>query len=428
MTILKSLKTFFLYITLFLISGCVFATDELIDFKVNQSTLISQNNIKTISDFGEKITETVGQPQIRLDALIPRMETKGVSRDWLNWFVRTYGNSGFIGYRIFAAAIFYPYEVLATTHKQHLLQMNYAFKACVMYSADLSNYSPGRMMLKGLRADIGFDISSDGEFLSLLDTGFIVTSSSFLEKVKAYKTSHPDILDRLKGEVLSKGTAIQALNLGSIFKSLDRDDDALTCFDEARKKGSLRASIEMGNIILKRNFDEGVGFFRSLGVYGIWKIAQCYRYGINTERRFDAANHFYLEAIAIADARNYPEILYDAADFAVYYAYSQPDPVISKAVINGAIRRFVEAGELHLGLGYLRAAEVSLDVVTLFPDMVTNPHFSVDFRKEAAKRALLEGHAAKATSMLDKLHLGDDADMMIIRAYVEQIDRSLVLK
>lgn len=423
MVIFRSLKISFYYIALFIVSGCVFATDELIDFKVNQSTLISQNNIKVISEFGEKVTNIVGHPQVRIEMLLSHMKTKNISKDWLNWFVKTYGTSGVIGYKKFAAAIFYPYEILATTHKQHLQQMNYAFKACVMYSSDLDNRGVARIMLRSLGTDIGFDISSDNNLLYLLDISLITTSSSFLDKIKLYVNSHYNILDRLKGEILTRGTTIQALNLGLVFKGLGRDDDALECFDIAINKGSFRASIEMGNILLKRDFDQGASFFSSLGGYGIWKIAQCYRYGINTERRMDEANRFYLEALSTHEARYYPEICYDAADFAVYYAYSQSNFDVFKAVIDGAIKQFVEAGKLHLGLGYLRAAELSLDVVNLFSDMATDSNFSVNFRKEAAKRALLEGQAAKATSMLDKLHLGDDADMVVIRACVEQIDR-----
>lgn len=408
-------------VAFFLAINCSFATDELIDFKARQSVLISENNIKVISDFGEEAINKVGQPQVKIEKLIASMKTKGLSKDWLNWFVRTYGESGSIGYKKFAAAIFYPYEVLAITHKQHIHQMNYAFKACIMYSSVLDNNGAARIMLKSLRA--GVSISSDNNLLSLLDVGFIATNSSFLDNVKTYLVSHPNTLNIFKEQILSTGTTIQTLNLGLVFTALGIEDDALECFDAAINRGSLRASIEKGTIFLKRNFEQGVSFFRSLGCYGLWKIAQCFRYGIKTERNVDKANQFYLEALSTHEIRHYPEIMHDAADFAVYYAYSQADPNVFKAVIDGAIRRFVESGDLHLGLSYVRAAELSLEVITLFPDMTINSNFSLDFRKEIAKRALFEGHAGKATCVLDKLHIEDDADMVVIRSRVEQIDR-----
>ena len=398
--------------------------EELIDFKVKHSAFVATNNIAIISDFGEKIKlQKKRKALIEIAPFLPTLAKTKISRAWLNWFKCTYGDRVTISHKEFAAAIFYPYEVLEVTHKQHLLQMNYAFKASVMYSSVFDAQGPGRM-IKSLKSELDGDIGSDGKFIHFLDFGFIANSSSFLNKVKAYESAHLGILDRLKPQILSTGTAIQALNLGLILKHLNRDDEAFECFDISAQKGSLRASTEMGNIRLKRDFNDGVAFFRSLGAYGIWKIAQCYRYGINVERHLGIANHHYLEALSIQEVRKFPEILYDAADFAVYYAYSQSKPEVFKTVMSSAVKRFYEAGNLRLGLGYLKAAEISLDVANLFPGII-DPHFSADFRRDAAKKSLMEGHAAKITSLLQKIHLDDDMEMMTIRAYAEQIDRYL---
>ena len=399
-----------------------FAIDRLLHFKVNQATLISKNDISTIYIFGDTIKDETGKPQQQMGKLLPIIrQFKGIPQSWLSWFERIYGGQEKIGYKKLAAAIFYPYEVLEKTHKQHFQQMNYAFKASIMYSSVLDAGSFGRILRGTLKTDIGIDIHSKDDLLNYLDVGFIACNSSFLDKTRIYETSNPGTLDHLKQQILLGSSAQQALNMGLILQNLGKDKEALECFCKANENGSLRAIVEIGNIHLKKDFKEGLRFYQSQGAYGLWKLAQCFRYGINTERKLDVANDFYLQSIRAGDSPNYPEILFDSADFAVHYAYSQSDPEIFKKVMTSAVERFFKVGELHLELGYLRAAVVSLEVSMLFPDIMVSTPFTYDFQKEAAKRSLMGGHAAKATSILDKIHLSDDASMVVARSYAEQM-------
>lgn len=406
----------------------VFAVDALLEFKKTQTDSILRNDIGGICGFAEAVQNSNEIKKIKTADIVPIMREKGVPESWLTWFKRTYGDQERISYKKLASAVFYPYEVFETTHKKQFQEMNYAFKASIMYSAIFDAHGEARVVLSWFQKNSDSDICSDNELLHFLDCGFIASSPFFLNKVAAYETAHPNTLVQLRGRVLSEGTLLQVLNFGLVLKHLGSDDGALECFERAKNRGSLRASIEIGNIFLKRSFSDGLSFFQSIGAYGHWKIAQCFRYGIKIERDLAAANQFYLEAANNGDASRYPEILYDAADFAIDYAYSQPSPDIFKAVIKGAVNRFLTAGNLHLGLGYIKAAEISQEAAILFPDLEVSKLFSHNFRKDIAKSALMEGHAARAKGLLEKLNLDDDAGMVVIRSYADQIDRFLESK
>ncbi len=407
--------------------------EELVAFKKDHMAIILANDFVRVSVLGEVIKTNKKRPlKSSIADLLASIERADLPEAWVRWFRRVYEGKSLIDIKEFAVAIFYPYEVLEATHKQHISQMNYAFKASIMYSAEFDPHGPGKITRNILKRDIGVDISSDEQLLHYLDLGFIANSSSFLEKFKAYGHSYHDSFERLIPQVFSSGTAIQTLNLGFMLNHFEREDEALEAFRLAGDKGSVRARIEMGNILLKRNFTEGVRFFNSLGAYGLWKIAQCYRYERNTTQDFGAANHYYLQAVTASQSEDlkYPELFFDAADFAVFYAYSQPDPEIFKVVIASAIDRFVEAGNFHLGPAYLKAAEVSLDGVALFPELVTNLNFTDEFRRNAIKIAFREGHVAKAISFAEKNKLplagktaAEGAQIAILMGYAEQIDR-----
>lgn len=445
----KGIANFF-YLPFFFIFNLVYSAsvdefETLINFKVKHVEHITNNDISTICTLGNKVNISSGITRRPLAVLIGRMQVKGIPVSWLDWFKRTYKGDS-IGYKDFAAAIFYPYEVLENTHKTHLSHMNYAFKASVMYSSSLDHNGTGRKFFNSFGKDTALSITSDATCSVMLDIGFIARNSSFMDKVIAYDKIAPGVLNRLTPMILKDGTPTQVLNLGLIFNQLGQDKKSLECFNRAIEIGSQRAYIEKGNLLLKNNFSEGVDFFATqLGAYGHWKIAQCYRYGINTSRNPAEANKFYLQAVA-TNNHNYPEILYDAADFATEYAYAQLDYASNnsntedddhaltvdsatttfKRIIHSTIERLQIAGSFHLGLSYLKAAEISLEVAKRFPDvLVVSLSFSSDSIRSNTKKAFMEGQVAKSDSMLGKINMVDDMQMVVMRGYVENIDRYL---
>lgn len=393
-------------------SNDVFATaEDLIAFKKRHAAYVAENDIAAIGDFGKIIKLKKGEAPVEIAKIVTFMEADTVPRAWLEWFKRTYREQKQISYKKFAAAVFYPYEILETTHKQHFQQMNYAFKVSFMYSSEFDASGLARR-IKNIGTS-SFAISSAEELYHLLDIGLIASSSSFLDDVKDYAKRAPGVLEHLKA--IPNLNAIQSLNLGFLFKNIGNDEAALECFSHSARKGSFRANIEYGNIVLKKNFLHGVDFFRGLGAYGIWKIAQCYRYGIATERNIRTANSYYLEALSHND-HNFPEIQFDAGEFAVHYASSQPKQDIFQSVMTLAIQHYLRAGDFCLGLGYLKAAQSSLDVVKLHPD-TTGPLFSDDFRRDMTRKAFMKGHVSKI------IKFDDDAETIVVREHAEQVDR-----
>lgn len=434
MRILRGITSFF-YPIIFSIFNLVYPAsvdifETLINLKIKHAEHIAKNNIIAICALGQEVINTSGIRQRSLAALIQRMQNL-VPDNWLNWFKRTYTQDS-IGYKDFAAAIFYPYEILEYTHKTHLSHMNYAFKASIMYSSLLDNSGAGRKFFNSLGAGTDLSITS-ATCCAMLDIGFITQSSSFMAKFIDYAESVGGLF-QLSQDVLNQGTATQILNLGLIFKYIGENEKALKCFDQAIIMNSQRACIEKGNLLLKSNFNNGVEFFTTrLEEYGKWKVAQCYRYGINIKRDPQKANEHYLQAIG-ADCSKYPEILYDAADFAVEYAYAHLDcaseddansiPITSATaiyykVMQKAITHFEQAGYFHLGLGYLKAAEMSFEVAKRTHNMPA----ILDIVRGYLNKAFMEGHVAKSDSILRKIKMDDDQQMIVMRGYVNNIDR-----
>lgn len=414
-----SIVTFFL--SSILSSYCFSTVSELVQFKIHHAQIIKQNRMLEIRNFGEKVNKKRIR-EVDIEECLPLMEKMRISDSWVVWFKKSFQGRKTLTYKEFAGAIFYPHEILETTHKQHLSQMNYAFKASVMYSSIFNPTGSGKIM-----SSYAFEAKDfDGDFLRFFDLGFIATNASFIEQIKIKEKNTPGFLDSIKSDILLAGTVLMKLNLGFILKNFNAESDAICCFNRAAEMGSMRAKIELGKVYIKHNFLHGLAYFESLGSYGFWKIAQCYRYGIQIKRNLNLANTFYLKAIQdTVDVSQYPEILFDSADFSVYYAYSQRDKEVFKQVMRKATQRFLEVGTFGLGLGYLKAAETSSDATALCPELITDniPEFQNSFKEQAIQNAFVHGHVGKVTSFNKKTGVIFTEDVEI-RALSEQIDRS----
>jgi hypothetical protein len=346
--------------------------------------------------------------------LLAAFTEQDVDSVWQGWFTREYSKETKISYRELYAAILYPYEILSKTHKNHFKQLNAATRAALMHASEINPSGVPRKLSKMISRGEIEDVTSPDDLFRILDRPFISNAPDFLMKVKPFEKDFGGIIEH----ICSTGTALQTFNFGVVLKSLGHLDTVLSLFDLSRSKGNQRAGIEMGSLLLKGSYADGEAFFPSLGSYGFWKIAQCNRYGINTVKDMAKANEYYLRALSAGDPCLYPELLYDAAEFAVFYAYSQPDAGIFQAVMDTAIRRFIEAGNAHLWVGFYRAAELILATRTRIPDFAS----SVDVR-DLVYRSIVEGNATKSQGIMARLGMDDNAETIVRRAQLEQIER-----
>lgn len=118
---------------------------------------------------------------------------------------------------------------------------------------------------------------------------------------------------------------------------------------------------------------EFIGRAESLGIkpYAIWKVAQYHRYGISTASNLIQANKHYLEALA--EAHGFPEIFYDAGDFAEYFAYSQPNTAKRLKALKQAFNHYCKATEEGIDEGYRKQIEIlkKIDNLEKIPDLQT---------------------------------------------------------
>jgi hypothetical protein len=371
----------------------------LVEFKKNVKGYVERNEFKLIYDFGKEISSKTGISPRKVADLITKLREDGIEREWLDWFEREYGTSDRIGYKEFAAAIFFPYELLCKSHKKHPLQFNYAIKACLYFSSILNPRGKARKLLKAVKdSELSADeVDSSDKLMNLLDISLMGSSSIFAEYVRA-----SEYLKECKTRVRESGTVIQKLNMGYIILCV-AEDEAKDFFSQAEGLGSLAASSELGSIMLKRNSSRGISYYRSLGTYGLWKIAQCYRYGVGIDRDLTAANEHYLLDMESDMRFEYPEIHYDAADFAVYYAHSQPREEIFCDVMREAIRRFVFIGSKHLWQGYFRALE------SILQPEVARLGLAAEYKpREILIESIREGNAEKSEGLMRKLGMKVD--------------------
>ena len=179
---------------------------------------------------------------------------------------------------------------------------------------------------------------------------------------------------------------------------MGRMDIAPPCFANAASRGSLRAQLELAYHEIESGA-EVVGRLSALAHYGLWKVAQCFRYGKKVERDLRQANDFYLASLG--EIRKFPEIVYDAGDFVEELAVVQKDGERFKATARKAIEYFRTAGDLHLGAGYIRAAQLMIKTRERYPDL--SAEFSDGEIFGLASLAAQKGAYTKATNFLKRI-------------------------
>ena len=254
--------------------------------------------------------------------------------------------------------------------------------------------------------------------LDWLDITFVANNAGFIEKAKKY-LGEEDNLDRLYGRLMNEGTATQLFNFGMLLKSMN-PDMALSCFRSSISKGSQRAQLELTYYEIERGA-EASERLSALGPYGVWKTAQCFRYGRKVERNLKLANQFYLESLG--GSCEFPEITYDVGDFVEELAVAQKDEVSFKTTAKKAIEYFEISGRNHLGLGYIRATQLMVRARELYADL--REDFNDDIIYYLTLQAAQQGSYMTAFEFLKRI--GGNPEVLLetnanLMAFIAQIN------
>lgn len=305
----------------------------------------------------------------------------------------------------FIGFFFYPHQLLRESIKTNFNQLSITLKAGILIAAEF-DFKPARALIKAssLGGPQDIVISTEEEVDSFLERPFCFEDVGILNEIKSFilKDSHLDrLVERAKGSedptyVLNTGTLLKRLELNDLSKGILRRADGL---------GSKRACIELGFLLLEQDFGEGLKFFessdlsaRGLVAYGLWKLAQCYQYGLNTPRDLVAANEFYLRAVRIScsdPSQRFPEVHYGAGEFAVYCALSQPERGQKINALQQAMIHFQKAGEFGMEVAFVKEAEVAEKLIDL-------KVLSLEILVHIAHRAATVGYFSSAKKIADK--------------------------
>jgi hypothetical protein len=240
----------------------------------------------------------------------------------------------------------------------------------------------------------------------ILSTPFALENIIVLNCVKSFALEGENLTSIVEG-VRSSRSSILVANTGFLFKMLGHFDLAAEMFMKGEALHSRRLGIELFSLNFDQTLVENISFFNlpeedqsGLRAFGMWKLAQCYRYGRKIDRSLEQANQYYLQAVAISASNSqncFPEIHYDAGDFALYCASICSNPEQKILALNYALQHFRSAA----GFGMEAAFTKEDEVTTLHPELVETPGV---FNK-IAQRAVLAGYLKTAQGILNRHRL-----------------------
>lgn len=259
----------------------------------------------------------------------------------------------------------------------------------------------------------------------ILSTPFALENIIVLNCMKSFALERENLRELTEIARVSPNS-IYVANTGFLFKMLDRLDLAEEMFTKGNILGSRRLAIEL--LFLK--FDQAPGgdlsFFNlpendplELKAYGLWKLAQCYRYGRKIDRNLPQANTYYLQAVSISASnpqKCFPEIHYDAGSFALYCALSSTNPDQKKLALDHAVQHFRIAGNHGMEEAFTREDEVT----TIHPEL----SYSSGIFNGIAQRAAIAGYLKIAQGILQRHALSTPTSMIDLKAWsdAEQVD------
>lgn len=148
-----------------------------------------------------------------------------------------------INHKEFAAAIFYPYEIMTTSYKYHISQMNFTFKACLYYCSNFDLNGPGSLIEKGLNTKNLAEIKKDDILLRNLEIAFPFNDSSFIKRAKEYLVKEGNS-ERLSENSMRTGSAVQSLNLGRLLNAIGKTTLGDQLLSKAFSQGAMQIEEE----------------------------------------------------------------------------------------------------------------------------------------------------------------------------------------
>ncbi|MEI6882336.1 MAG: hypothetical protein WCK82_13525 [Bacteroidota bacterium] len=269
-------------------------------------------------------------------------------------FVRTPNIGEFLG------MFFFPHSSFENTVKTNFNQLPFVERALVLISADLGFKPAKNILLLASNEKINLDkIQTEEDLQSLLSIPFMAENGMVIQKFKKILNNTAKqnaFFSRVQGS-----EPIILVNAGYISQFLKRPEIAESLFEEAFTKGSRRGAIEHGFMILEKDLTRETEFIGRmthlrLESYAFWKLAQYYRFGTSTPRDLLKANRNYLHALS--GGHEFPEIFYDAGDFAEYFASSQTDIAKRVRALEQALEHYRLAAEGGIGEAYRKQDEI----------------------------------------------------------------------
>lgn len=272
----------------------------------------------------------------------------------------------------FIGALFFPHPCFANTLKTNFNQLSFFERSLILISADFGFKFAKNIIILANNEKVNLStFSTNQDLLQLLSIPFAAENGMVIRKAKEIlnnDTKQNDFYANIEREftttsILTTEQCTILLNAGYIYKFLGRPELSINLFRRASEHESNRGTIEYGFMILERDLtkeDEFIGRSKPLGIeaYALWKLAQYHRYGISTPRDLVRANEYYLASLLRNELNKFPEIYYDAGDFAEYFAYSQTNPDKRLRALKQALDHYSKAAEGGIDEGYSKQIEI----------------------------------------------------------------------
>lgn len=371
LNLVKKIFPFFLLI--FLLNTGVLALDfELASNYEKIKAAIVHNNSQKLFDIQTEIgiIPPASKSKLTKTQLSELFRKVGIDERALDFLKTTNLDNNSLGYLV--GFLFYPYNNLNNTTATNFTQLPKALKTSILISAQYG-FKPARDLLVlttlGKAKVRSLTFSSEDELVSFLSIPFCCEDIGVIEAARILlEEGNGRNVASFISKCRDSQNPITLLNSARLLKILGVNVKIFEILNHAIALGSKRALIEKGFLLIEQDFLAAKEFFESeeitrhgLGAYGLWKIAQCYRYGIGIKRNLTEANNFYLKAINTPKTdfsqQLFPEIYYDAGKFATYYALSQSDMSKKFSALRQASLYFKTAGYFGMVPAFSRASE-----------------------------------------------------------------------
>ncbi len=83
-------------------------------------SIISSNDIRRVFRIGSQVDEVSEELDHPRETLFRKIDEAGLDLEFVKWFKQKFLHYKRINHKEFAAAIFYPYEIMTTSYKYHI--------------------------------------------------------------------------------------------------------------------------------------------------------------------------------------------------------------------------------------------------------------------------------------------------------------------